>query len=537
MRKYALVRVNMSKFASRVKANMLKSDILLIGILILISLALFVPLKGLYFQADEWYLFGKVLSVRDCGLVCLIKPFSYHFVPLSWFTYYYVYKQFQLHTLPYFIFTYIFSIANVLLVYFLSRRFFTKVISFYSALFFLTFSQASQTITWYAASLVGLPSTFLLLSGLLIYANYERKISWGFTVAYISLFVGLLFKEDVIVAVIIIALYELIISRNVKKFTTSAIFISLYLILRFGSIYLYFQNVSELHIGGIDLQNVIKNSIVMPASMLASLLINDHDKVFLGKFIGNTVLSTKIIPYGFILNADIFNEFISFYIVGPVIGIGMGAFLLFQKLIDKNFIRFTLLSVLVTAVPYILLPTSLRLESRHYYISAIFLSLLFGALVRSLLEKYSSKSIIIYVVFSFIILRNTIFFHKDINHALNIARPMASYVQALQQASKYTSSKTIIVNTGDLPPLYSGVGYVAMVVNSNIYRYDSFFKAEDLWNWGSEGYYEHGKIGFRFYLSEKSYLDAELLTVDAQVVKLNWNNKTLKSTVGKYMEK
>ncbi len=70
-------------------------DIWALIVLAVISLIFINPLRDIFFQADEWYLFGKVISVDSCGAICLIRPFSFHFVPLSWLIYFYAYKFFQ----------------------------------------------------------------------------------------------------------------------------------------------------------------------------------------------------------------------------------------------------------------------------------------------------------------------------------------------------------------------------------------------------------------------------------------------------------
>lgn len=526
-------------FWKNVRNNLLKRTAPTVTLISLVGIVLYFPILFHYFQADEWYFFGKILAAGECGVWCLIRPSGFHFIPFSSMLVYAFFTLFHTNALPYAFFSYVLHIVNSVLIYVAIRKIGNKSGALLASIFFLSFAQANQSVTWFAAAFAVLPAAFFLLLSLIFYIYSFGGSRVMHITAYVMLVISLFFKEDAVGLFPIFFFYDLFRNRDRIRLVHGLVVIGVYLIIRFvvaGSL-----NATPIPIHNpafaFSYQQVIRNVIVMPLSLLSSLIFREQDILSLGKIIGNTISTLFMIPPEVIRNHDIFNENIAYNYLAPILGFIVCITLKPLMRLSKTSFGTVLLVAMLLTVPYVFLPQGFRLESRHYYMFGIALS---GILARiyTVWKKTSRRALGIFIcILCILFLRNGIGVRQNLSHSLHLSKVMKSYVNALSQAHPSGAKKYMLVNTGDRPPLFSGVGYVAMVLYSDKRNYNEFFVRDELWNWGSEGYVEHGETAFGYYLTEDSLIRAGAIHSDVQIASIRWNNKTLEAIVEPYKSK
>ena len=520
-------------FWKKIKKIHLKHDILIVVFLFIASAILYSTVLFLYFQADEWYFFGKVLAVSECGISCLMKPSGFHFIPFSSVFVYIYYKLFDINPLPYAFFSYILHLINGLLMYIVINKIFGKSPAFFASVFFLVFAQANQSVTWFAAAFAVLPAAFFLLVSIIYYLYSLEGKRMALVGAYTSLIISLFFKEDAIGFFPIFFLYDFFKKRDRVRVAVGAIIMIVYLLIRLLAVQSFHAEQIVTSPFVYTFEQLIRNSVVMPLSLLSSLVFREQDILLLGKIVGNFVLMLFSLPLDVIRNRDIFNENIAYNYLAPLLGFIIALVLKRILRLTNKIVFIGLAAVLMLSLPYIFLPQGLRLESRHYYIFSIALSGVIAYVYLIIQTKSKLMRYVMACLFGVLILHNIIGVRQNLSYSLRVSNSLRSYIESLILARAHITKKIILINTGDPPPLYSGVGYAAMILYSSKNNYKDFFLKDELWNWGSEGYFEHGDTGFGFYLSNNSYLSAVGLPADAQAISLNWNSKTHEAKVQK----
>lgn len=496
----------------------------------LVGFLLYLPSLGNYFQQDEWYVFGKIQSLGSCGIWCLLRPSGFHFIPLSAALVYVFYNLFGYYALPYALYALLTHIVNSLLIYHIGRKFLTNGTALIAALFFLTFAQSNQSVTWFAAAFAVLPASFFMLLSLLSYLESHKKGIWYLVFAYTSLFIALLFKEDAIVMVPVFLLISLLFKKEYMRAGSVILFAGVYLAFRFGSSYFFSVPGDVASGGGMLGLHTAQNLLVMPLSLMAGGILRERDVLRIGHALVTFLIQIRVLPTQLFPNQDIFAENVSYTLVAPAIGLLMFAGIAYWLRTNRNLILFIFLLMLSCAVPYVVLPSGLRLESRHFYLAGIGLAYLVGFIVmKQNEEKISGRIITGIVVLLFV--SNLFAVRENLAYSLALSKRMAAYVHLLIQAAPTITSKTVLVQENDPPPLYSGVGYVAMVLYGKKYQYADFLRRDELWNWGSEGYFAHGPLGFGYYLGEASYRASANIPTDVRVIRIHWNASKENGTI------
>src|SRR3989344_5691210 len=173
--------------------------ILFVAIALLIGLV-FITYKDIwliYFQADEWFWFKKIILFNRDGIRGHLRLVSHHFVPLFSLSMSAMHSLFGFDQYYYGLVNFILQIINVVLVftfvYLYSKK---SLLAFLSGAIFATLHTPNQAVIWYGTSLMSLPAATLGLLSLCSCLLYVRlgQLRYIF-LSMILILIGLLFYE------------------------------------------------------------------------------------------------------------------------------------------------------------------------------------------------------------------------------------------------------------------------------------------------------------------------------------------------------
>ncbi|MBI5614363.1 glycosyltransferase family 39 protein [Candidatus Gottesmanbacteria bacterium] len=379
------------------KKNHLLLHIILIA---LVSFATYFRTWNIYFQQDEWNGFGKVLYANAYGFAALVRLSGNHLTPLAALFMGFFYNTFGLRHEVYAVYGIVLHTVNGLLVYFLARML-TKntTVSLLSALLLVSFHVSSQVVTWYAASMTYLPSGFFVLVSLLLFELYVKKQKVKYLAS--SLFFILVaagFRENAVFVLGYMILRTYLVSahqfRRVFVFASSIGFV--YGIVRFLPMFI-FRSSMPLGVQSFDASSFFEKfthsvflsipELIVPRNIQIDSIFwllsrNRHIHEFFSVIVPNLAvfIETTLVP---MLSVVIFTTccMVTMYVLK----------VFYKKLNEKKLIYSLYGFILLSFMPFLLLPKGLYMESRHFYLSTIGLSILVGVFFHDLYHRVSLK--------------------------------------------------------------------------------------------------------------------------------------------------
>lgn len=515
--------------------------------LVIVVFLLYWPIKDTFYQQDEWYGYGTYLAngvatifsssthlsknlgsifLDTNGLINILLGEGRIFTRILQYTFY---KNFPLDIFPVSLFAIVMHSANVILVFILSKRIFKRaLLAFIGSLFLAVNSVSHSAITWSAASVNALPSTFLILISILFFFNYvdNNKSKW-MLYSFVSIYTSLFFRETGIFLFLLLPLSTLL----YKKYKVTV----------FLKRYWYFF----LTIGLIVIFRLYEFKSV-PYS--EALFLTGSSKYFLDSLLFRSILypltsfSLSIIPPEIFLNlarymTNVYYPFISegqFNLVAQTVVLdllalftsitfGVVLFFMYKKSeskIQKQMI-FWIIFLLASFLPYVVISKSFSyLESRYYYVSSIAWAMIFAWCLYILSEKIKSKFayilfLSIYLIFLFIHVKSI---KVDLNRVVNESQVRISILnQMTLLLPKLDSNTNVFYVTGDTDyyvvgnkvPFQQGFGYTILSYYYPNSKYNSsFLNHIELFEIGKEVYIEENGYGFGYFSNLELMNDA-----------------------------
>lgn len=507
--------------------------IISLAILVLIILNLYLPLTKTFYQQDEWIGYGHFLAKGTAsilentggatGIILGQGRILTKFLSLAF------YKFFPLNIFPIAIFAISFHIINTLIIYYLTKKLFKSNLSaFLGSLFFAVSSISQSAITWPAASINTLPSTMLILIALVFYFKYlencrTKYIFSSFILVYLSLF----FKETGIFLLLLLPIFTLIYKKQkiwvfIRRYWY--FFATVFLIVVFrlwgfksetGEVALFLTGSSKYFI-----DSLIIRSIFYPITSFSLSIVPTLSFLNFARYITN-VYYPFISESQFILVAqtvvlDLLAIFMSTLI-------GWVSFILYKKSdikIQKQMI-FWFIFLLTSFLPYIVISKSYSyLESRYYYVSNISWAIIFAWYFYILKEKI--KNVFIYIIFMLIFLA-FIYTHinivkTDMDKLVKESQIRISILDQIKQITPkldnpknifYIISDTDYYVVGNKIPFQQGMGYTLMTIYYKSGKISNdMLKEDNLFEIGSNGYFEQNGYGFGYFSDPKKLKEA-----------------------------
>ena len=537
-------------------------------ILFIVIVSLYWPVTNTFYQQDEWYGYGTYLAngvatifsssthlsknlgsifLDTNGLINIILGEGRIFTRLLQYMFY---NNFPLNIVPISLFALVLHSANAILVFLLAKKIFKRDLpAFFGSLFFAVNSVSQSAITWSAASVNALPSTFLVLIAILSFFNYldYNKTKWLFY-SFISIYISLFFRETGIFLFILLPTISLLYNKySIKSFirTYWYFFLAIGLIVTFR---LYeFKAVpyqEALFLTGSSkyfFDSLIVRSVLYPLTSFSLSIVPPEAFLNLSRYLTN-------VYYPFVPEAQ-FNliaqtAVLDFLALLLSIVIGIISLILYKKSNTKirRQMIFWYIFLLASFLPYVVISKSFSyLESRYYYVSSISWAIIF-AWVFYILEKLKKKFIyilfiLIYSVFIFIHIRTI---KTGLNRVVNESLVRISILNQISLIlPKLESKKNIFYVTGDNDyyiagnkiPFQQGVGYTLLAYYYPKSQYPAdFLNNAELFEIGKEGYYEKEGYGFGYFTSIKLMEEQSRMfkIQDENIYKFYYNSKTAK---------
>lgn len=424
-----------------------------------------------FFQQDEWSGFGRVIAANEAGIGSLIRFSGLHFTPLSILFVALFYQLFEHSHVPYGIYSVLAHTVNALLVYLLGARMTqNKHIGLLSGIIFAASYTPFQAVTWYAASLSILPTTFLALLGLLAFEEYiiKRNRSYFF-VALLFIFLSAGFRENSIILLVYFLFRAPFAWRGLV--TTGIIYLSI----RFAPL-LFTSKLTTVapHVSRFMPIDIVYQAVSFVLFYLPRLFIPTPIPTWLGRMVFGQYADML---YYFILN---------FFYICVWVCIIYGFVRIPKTKLQQGLIVFILLSI----VPFFLLPIPFIMESRHYYFSTIGFSILLGSIVYQFRKKWITN-----LLFSLLLIVNIFLIRQEITNVEHTSAIRIGFLKQWRELYPKINTKTIFLSVGDSVPFQSGYGQILLVD----YHVSPLLNNYFLWGTHEQGYREAQGIGFGYF--------------------------------------
>lgn len=492
--------------------------------LAIIIFTVFGRLTQTFYQQDEWLGYGLYLS-QGFKFVFYNAKSIFGLIlgqgrVLSTFIYYLFFKFFPLNATPIAIFSIIFHSINSILVFFLSKRIFKKILpAFLGSLFFALNSVSQNAVIWPAAVAGTLPSTTLIILSIFTFLKFlEKKGRKWIVLTFLFLYISLFFKETSIYLFFYLPLASLIFEKfNPKKFLSNywpflAFFLinSVFRVLELRAV----QTELALFLTGSSQaywQTLLTRAILYPLTSFSLTFVPSEPFLRFARSITN-------IYYPFFPSEQFI--LIAQTVVLDLLAIGL-SFLIFILIFvlarnsgkaERKNVGFFVGFMLFSFLPYIIIGKSFAyLESRYYYLptfaAGVILAWFLGKISRKI--RISFLSFLLFLLFfSFLIVHLRHLGIKLSNEVLISQERKSFLTQLSQQIPNLSQNKNVFYITSDRNyyvegnkiPFQQGTGYTLMVWYYGSGKVPSDFLVSDyLFEIGSQGYREINGKGFGYF--------------------------------------
>ncbi|MCR4263505.1 MAG: glycosyltransferase family 39 protein [Candidatus Roizmanbacteria bacterium] len=513
-----------------------RSDLIFYSILAVISFFTFYSLVHTFYQQDEWMAHGHFLVE---GPLAFINQYSFvgllaggGRLPAQLFQYF-LFTVFPFNIALISLISIAIHTLNSFLVYNITHRILkNKIVSFVSALFFLTASSAHQSITWVGASISTVPSAFFALISLWYYLRFlEKEKKIDATISFASLFLSYFTKQS---ALFLFLLYPVmyVLRRDMSKKTLRKVIVKhiplvifLLIIIAPFFIGLFFREQTSENVF------VTRNPLVSLASHTFSYPVNSLSQMYF--FPGAMFSIAKMFaPDMTGREIETIGATTASFIISMVLLAGT---LLVYRLSStyRKPIVFSLLFTLMSFLPFVALEkTHAYLDSRYYYLgtagAGLLLSSIGFALHAYISKKYSQygaqvAALFLGIVFTAYTISNIYFIHREVNKQTVLAQERIQFLHNLDvQVPKLPHNPVLYITgnaeyllPGNYAPFQQGMGFTLMTwyyPEGNVPG--ELIKKDYLWQLGGEGYAEIEGNGFGYYANfstlKQDYSDGKL---------------------------
>lgn len=477
---------------------------------------------NLYFLQDEWAAFGKAIFANQFGWMSLVRVFGFHFVPLTSFTVATLYTSFGLQYQYYAWFAIVFHTLNAFLLSSLVHKITNnKGMSFLSGIIFAILNAPEQAVTAASVSPSVLPATaFAILSLLWFYDFIRHRKASSLMYSNVSLFTGLLFKEDIVFLFVLL----IIVTFAIQKRELSKVIISYTLIIAtYSALRLWFflsspySQYAGRTMSVTDLLPIIFNALLLLPKAFAYLIISPSWILSISRWYidkHGVYLFSVVQPEWFGMIAATFTQIIIMPIVAYITTLTLvivGAFGIRKLTVrteHRHLILVALLYVVLSFLPFAFLPKHLTIESRHFYMPAIGASILLSVFFTYLIQSRNNMAKFTgAIMLLMLVLGNSYQTQKGIQGALSErSNIMKSIVYQVRKLNYDLPTRAVIVAQGDPLPIQFGAGYLFLILYHTKQPYYEFLMRNVLWD--HEGYQEYEGTGFGYFRDFDDFLAA-----------------------------
>lgn len=464
---------------------------------VLFSALVFHGVSHIYFQQDEWLGFGKVIYAQHYGFWTLIRQAGSHFTPLTTLFMALFYSLFSLQYTWYALYSVLLHGINGFLVFFLADTMIkNKKNALLSAITFIALAASAQAVSWYAASLSFLPSAFFALVSLIL---FERSLETNqrtlLSFAVVGVLVGAGFREN---AIFLLAYYPvrsaLLKHPMIKTIFWSSVFSGcVYVFVRFIPTFFAHQLVMSAAPGRFSTTGILRQAISFIVFYLPQLIVPES--------LGRPLIHWISGPWAIFIESE-------FLVSLLYLCLFMASALLLMLFIkiwarmssERVFLYSCFVFLVLSVLPFSLLPPPLIMESRHFYLSSIGFSLLVSYMFFLLLKRLPmvGKFVIIFAYTVFV--GTNVFLIYQSNQSVGIvSKTRRSVIDQITILYPTFPPKVIFYAQGDVLPFQTGIGQMFMVLYHSKQNYLAHLYSNFLGDMGSQGYTEIDGVGFGFY--------------------------------------
>lgn len=520
--------------------------------LIFIVPVFFFDLTKTFYQQDEWYGLGDVLSLGPSAIFSgtdTLKVILGYGRVLADTLIFFLIAKFPFNIIPVSIFAIVFHTINTILVYLLAKRLVGGVLPAVVAASFFAFNQASSGAVIWAASGTGtLPATtFIILSILTFFKFLETsKKKWIF-ITFFLLYTSLFFKEIGIFLFAFLPLYHLFTKKIVfKELVENYFLFFIFFLISIGLIFLEFKSIpveKDLFLTGSTSSyypTLLSRIILYPLTSFSLLFIPTGTAFDFAKHLTWVYYPFFPSPLYDLLAQTAVLDMLAI-VLTIVICFLFYLFLKKEKKEIKVKIIFLLSFVFLSFLPYVVVGKShAYLESRYYYLAAVSGGILFGYLISKLSKIRNYGMAILALSFLFLLFHATEI-KKEIIRQKDFAQERKGILEQVTRIKPQISSKTIFYITGDRNfyisegnpvPMQQGMGYTLLVwyyANGNAPQaLVDLIGKHFLWGMNEQGYKEVDDSGFGYFwdLDKLSNFLKETKIDKKGIIALYYDSKT-----------
>lgn len=493
----------------------LSFTLILIGLILISS---YYKAIFLFFQQDEWLMFGRLITSSPWEFIFPGIPFGdkTHFVPIHYAINYLLYSLFGLNSIPFNIVGLSFHILNGFLIYLITSRLTNRVYGYFAVIFFLSSSIASQLIFWPVINVGTLSLTFAL-SSWLTFLNVSRgeSVSLRSSILISSLVLcSILTLEHGIGLILFIPIVAYLAYKNQKLgikrlLLTVATIDGSYLLLRLLSFSGEKSNITGSQI------SYISYLFELPLRFLGQMIVPYQ---ILIKF-------TSLFTSSAFLAENIYLGVVS-VAIGIVFSI-VALLFLYSFLFSKRYLLTTPIIFIVCALlPFILLVgitgNFYIIPPRYYYFLLAGFSVCLAILLNLIAQRYKTRTLFFTV---FLLLVSLMLFgisnnKERIDYLYDQGEIRREILEYIKYRYPVLPAKVIFYIKSDksfyglkedekIVPFQSGFGQTLLVWYDTSHNLpDSFFKEKFLWDIKSQGYKEVDSKGFGYFRNYQDLKDA-----------------------------
>lgn len=480
-------------------------------LLFLLFVAIYHKIPFVFFQQDEWFAFGNIISL---GYKLIFHRFKVgdvnHFVPLNSFLSFLLFKIFNLNYQGYNIVALLLHFINGLLVYFLALKILKKrLFALLAAVLFIASAAAAELVMWPLVGINTLALTFALLAWLAVLKYQKEKgvFVTGLLVAILTI-LALLTNEYAGGLLLFIPIFIFILTKRAQV-RYAFRFLLPFLVSGFG--YILFR-LSILGGGGVlagesILKTILPKALQFPVRYLGQLLLPKQALILPGQLLGD-----KLVLSDFAL----LNVFLLF---GLLV---LGLILAVSITVRRNSLSYAkdlilvLVFILASSVPFAFIPGEagnfLIFSPRYLYFGTAGSAILIAQLTelaysskRSILKNFASLYVLLFFflgVFGNWSRANDLFLEGKLRGGF-LNEIKERYPFLARKAVFYTESDSTFYGLPPeerIMPFQSGFGQTLLVWYQETEQFPTeFFQDRFLWEITDEGYKEIEDRGFGYF--------------------------------------
>lgn len=525
----------LNRFMHKGKTKILNNwPTLTVGLVLsIIIILIFGGITKTFYQQDEWLGYGLYLAKgpgmimqSTGGILGIIFGQGRILTNLLHFLFY---KYSPLNVLPIAVFAITLHIINTLIVFFLAKKLFKKILpAFLGSLFFALNSVSQSAVTWPAASINTLPSTALILIALIFYFRYlesfkEKWMILSFVFVYLSLF----FKETGVFLFLILPLFSVMYRpQNIRTFIRRYWYylLATFLIVSFriwgfksepGQVALFLTGSSQAY-----WQTLLTRAVLYPLTSFSLTFVPSEPFLWFARSLSK-IYYPFIMPQQFILIAQT--------VVLDLLALGL-TFIIFILIYflamrsakaERKHIGFFVGFMLFSFLPYIVIGKSYAyLESRYFYLPTFAAAMIIAWFAKKIFEKVKAPflKLLFFLLLVYFLGVHFKYLENNIAGEILISQERKSFLSQLsKRVPNLSQDKNVFFITSDRNyyvegnkiPFQQGTGYTLMAWFYSPGKIpQNLLKEGYLYDIGAQGYREEDGRGFGYFFDTPALMAA-----------------------------